>query len=756
MKLKDIVHLSSKNDSEINLCKIAEHSNTGITFIVDEGLSKPKYHWPKSKGIDVATWMLRNKQIDDESLHDIIKCSFANNSFAFIGSDTLYRCFIQCFAEHRPLVLRPDVIWLIICQTLTNHINENAEQYRDQIVNHEGKIDIVVETKYNLADKRTNWSKLLNGFYTKIDENTKNGIANKIVSDFSTTKPIDRICSIATLMHGVESYFTYIVGRHVCGIPFITLQGTQEDWSHLLKKASVLKEYGLSNWYRWLAPILKEFVRAASGKPHLDFWKSIVQIAHEEDFSDGRGCVPDRYDVDGWCVALFPHISRKTRKINYDRCFNTDRMMSETIRVGFKYKEINPNNGNATMTSMELWSGIVGVKEDRKTYALTPKVGWFVRKSHEHDESLNRLKGANSRRGIELEIDEVPEILNELESFSALTLKFKNKVSLPEWIFSKPIERFIISGQIDEEYKNLIKSKFEKVCINEDPYKFDWGDEEEEEEETEEPVELYGHLGGVSLFGISHNIPVNDMNATAKKLSERLQANIELYTQKRYSYNKRKRLISFVWGYEDDVELGGAKNDAFRNTVRLEVCEYEIEKLKEDISSKCFSSLRYDKEVTERMFKSDFLGTSFVLYSFYLEGTPIKISAENIHLYIQEFDNYYRFEKKFHNSEGDSKAKLIDLRKKAKEVAKLSGCKEFIICPSYGPTYEIYRNQDLKTEKFIDYVKNRKYNQDYSTSEDYFEQWKSNEKHINFQDYVDGKVQINDNDFISVIFDKID
>lgn len=72
MKLKDIVHLSSKNDSEINLCKIAEHSNTGITFIVDEGLSKPKYHWPKSKGIDVATWMLRNKQIDDESLQSDI------------------------------------------------------------------------------------------------------------------------------------------------------------------------------------------------------------------------------------------------------------------------------------------------------------------------------------------------------------------------------------------------------------------------------------------------------------------------------------------------------------------------------------------------------------------------------------------------------------------------------------------------------------------------------------------------------------
>lgn len=406
-----------------------------------------------------------NEQID-KNLVDLVKCSFENDKLIHLDNDPLYKCFITCYAEHRPLVLTPDLIWLIICQTLSDHIYNNAEKFRNQIVEHKDKLIINVESQYDIHDDRCDWGKILDSFYNKIDEKTKNGIAKKLVADFSTTSVNERVCSIATLMHGVESYFRYHVRHMICGIPYITLKGNQQDWNLVLQKTSVLKEFGLSNWYKWLEPILKEFVRAASGKPHLKFWKNIVQIAREEDFSDGRGCVPDFHDVNGWCVPLFNHRDYSTGKPAYEKCYNRSSMKSEIVRVGFKYRLISSAGETVMVTPMELWCGIIGVEENEKTFALTPKIGWFVRASHEHEESLSRLKKANEYPGIHLTVDEVPDILNEIDEFNELTIWFTGEIKLPNWLFKKSIKKLILKGKIDKEYKRTIKKSFPNVSIN--------------------------------------------------------------------------------------------------------------------------------------------------------------------------------------------------------------------------------------------------------------------------------------------------
>lgn len=470
MKKEDIEALASMPDSKIKICKIVEHNSDCITFIVDKGLKAPKYHMQQYDSDSIVNLTIDEEQING-NLADLVKCSFENEKFSYLGKDTLYQCFVRCFAEHRPLVLTPDVIWLIICQTLTDHIYNHADEYREQIVNHEGKMLIDVESPFDLYDNRCDWELILDTFYEKIEQKTKNAIAQKVVADFSTTGINERVSSIATLMHGVESYFSYQVTHFVCGIPYITLKGNQNDWTHLLEKASVLKDFGLDYWYSWIEPILKEFARAASGKPHLKFWKNIVQVAHKKDFSAGRGCIPDWHDVNGWCVALFNHIDGETGEPAYEKCLNTTSMQSEIQRVGFKYRKVFP--GGETVTPMELWCGIVGVEEDEDTYALTPKIGWFVRGSHEHEESLDRLNGAKDYHGIYLTVDEVPEILNELDDFNELTLRFRGEIKLPDWLFKKSINTLILFGKIDEEYSRLIKKSFDDVKINEEFYDYE-------------------------------------------------------------------------------------------------------------------------------------------------------------------------------------------------------------------------------------------------------------------------------------------
>ena len=60
----------------------------------------------------------------------------------------------QAFAEHRPLLLTPDAIWMAIAQGFAQHINNNAERLRYQFVNHSSKreLKVVVEKLTNNQD----------------------------------------------------------------------------------------------------------------------------------------------------------------------------------------------------------------------------------------------------------------------------------------------------------------------------------------------------------------------------------------------------------------------------------------------------------------------------------------------------------------------------------------------------------------------------------------------------------------------------
>ncbi|MBC8138507.1 MAG: DUF4419 domain-containing protein, partial [Fibrella sp.] len=51
---------------------------------------------------------------------------------------------LTAFNFHHPLVLSPDMIWLLIAQGFALHVNANAEAMRHRFVAHEGKKDILI------------------------------------------------------------------------------------------------------------------------------------------------------------------------------------------------------------------------------------------------------------------------------------------------------------------------------------------------------------------------------------------------------------------------------------------------------------------------------------------------------------------------------------------------------------------------------------------------------------------------------------
>ncbi|CAL8075332.1 unnamed protein product [Orchesella dallaii] len=96
-----------------------------------------------------------------------------------------------------------------------------------------------------------------------------------VFPNFSTTTENDKVTVGVVFMASMKKYFKYKFGM-LCGIPWITLDGTTQDWQNILGRLEKLKEYDLQPWYELLHPIIKKFVAAKKGKNSPKFWRAIV------------------------------------------------------------------------------------------------------------------------------------------------------------------------------------------------------------------------------------------------------------------------------------------------------------------------------------------------------------------------------------------------------------------------------------------------------------------------------------------------
>lgn len=444
--------------------KVIAHEKGSITFVVDENLSPVKKREPRLLvGEDLAKWIAINRKSISLGVQRIVTTSFSNEkNLIYQGKDAFYKTLVDAYANHQSVTLSPDMVWLVICQGFARYVNAHAEELRPKLVNHEGKMDLVIETDKDLMTEEVDWPILINDFASQIDKHTKDNIAKTIFSDFSTTGSVERVASQITLMESVKSYFEYIVEYIACGIPCITLDGSVEDWKRVREKTMQLKKYGLEKWIDSLDPILKEFILAADGKPNQIFWKSMIK-KQSVDRLAGGGCLPEMpTKLDGWLLKLFPD----ENGVTLEEISHTKDMPTEYVRVSFYYQVINPDNGTIkSRTPMELWAGFVGAKIDNENNMVTPMIGWFVSETKGDNDMLNMFSKMDERSGISLRIQEVPEVLSHLNHIKSLTLEFTDKVVLPEWMDKMTIDRFYIQGYITKSEEEAIKKRFPNIII---------------------------------------------------------------------------------------------------------------------------------------------------------------------------------------------------------------------------------------------------------------------------------------------------
>jgi len=291
------------------------------------------------------------------------------------------------FSSHRPLILSPDSIWLVIQQGFSHHVAENSASLRSRLVRHKGKRSLSANlSTFDLAG----FEAAISDFSDQVLSATDPVLHETLLCDFSTTTPAVRTASEVVLMDCYSSYFDYEL-MCVCGIPNITVTGSRQDWERMRARVEVLATYELEWWVDRLRPILDEFLHTVDGEPDRKFWQAIYKPRE----AYGSTCVT------GWIADLFPYLNdaperrrnhifqhvRKDWSVTVENGVQTrsffdpeahkgvgqHRFPSGLSSVPVKLKLPDGSSGN-----VDLVAGFLAVQQDPEDLALSPVISWAV------------------------------------------------------------------------------------------------------------------------------------------------------------------------------------------------------------------------------------------------------------------------------------------------------------------------------------------------------------------------------------------
>ena len=406
-----------------------------ITFNIEE-LSKPKELLEVKDSYEIFNDIII-KRVDIKRYPtgfpvNVLTHSKLPKELVSYGHNSLFNGMYSAYASHRPFVISPDMIWLLVSQGFSHHINLNSDQFRDELVRHEDVKQLVVYVE-SLSDdwiENCDWDVVIDGFSEQIKENTKGDISNILECDFTTTTQAEKIASQITIMNVTKSYFDYLSMRIICGIPSITLEGSTEDWELLLKKTKSLSQYDLKWWTKEIIPIIKEITEATKGSVDKDFWRGMFK---EHDF--GKCGKPNIFD--GWIVKFYPY-DRDGNRNGLEELHGLNNLPDEIVTVPV----VAIDSITKEVCNLELQAGFIGLEQNNKTFALRPKIGWFV------NEVLS------------------PEEIVEEDEFDRLVVKVQDGI-ITESVFKKVyIKNLVIDGYIKTLPEEVNDIKIDTISLH--------------------------------------------------------------------------------------------------------------------------------------------------------------------------------------------------------------------------------------------------------------------------------------------------
>ncbi|MCA9794533.1 MAG: DUF4419 domain-containing protein [Candidatus Eremiobacteraeota bacterium] len=275
------------------------------------------------------------------------------------------------FAEHRPLLLSPDAIWLTLIHGLAAHLEKSPGNLREQLV-----LDTFGQTLCVSCDE-LGWQGLVDRLSERVRDFTQDGVFDLLTPEFSTTGPVERAAFRVGLLKTLSPFFEY-QGDTVCGIPQVSLSGSLADWELLRARVEPLAEFGLRWWTPRVVEILDRCVEAFQGLADPGFWQSLY---HYENRS-GRGPT-----VSGWLTSLFPYLADGRRNLAPFGSEVSLAMVPDSLASApFAW------NYRGSTFEMQMLGGLTGVGSAQGTLYAQP--GWLVRS---HDARFDQLANEHDR-----------------------------------------------------------------------------------------------------------------------------------------------------------------------------------------------------------------------------------------------------------------------------------------------------------------------------------------------------------------------
>jgi hypothetical protein len=277
--------------------------------------------------------------------------------------------YLDSFIDHCPIKVSPNVIWQLILNAFSRHVDYNSEKLRNKFVNFAGIKDLNVVKIGTIKDIYKYEKEIIEELVKKISQNVGSQLVDALTPNFSTTTNESLIAGKVSLMSAFKRYFRYHGNMVVCGIPYILLEGTLGDWEKILEKLKFLSKYEFSN--KKMEKDIEEIIKTKKGKINLDFWRKIIMETKKED-GDWKGCGSEGEDkITGWICDFYLNLGDVISRDSY--------LPEEVLEASIQITEMGSQK---KAVDFIISSGIRDLVKDPKKLVVEPIVNYCFYKEH--------------------------------------------------------------------------------------------------------------------------------------------------------------------------------------------------------------------------------------------------------------------------------------------------------------------------------------------------------------------------------------
>ncbi len=192
-------------------------------------------------------------------------------------------------------------------------------------------------------------------------------------------------------MGAFKHYFDYGMQILGCGVPYVVLDGTSEDYKKIIDKDIYLKKYKFDWYIDRIIPHLKKMVEAKEGKMDKEYFKNMIQRKELiEELLGVSGIKLGEYQVNalsGWFLQFFSHIKSKDKINTYEfkgesiQIEDFELLADQILKVPF----ILDDDVNKKKYNMKFEAGFVGCDQNENKEVF-PVQGWWANEKNYYDD----------------------------------------------------------------------------------------------------------------------------------------------------------------------------------------------------------------------------------------------------------------------------------------------------------------------------------------------------------------------------------